>query len=36
MLKVLAGLPALDAQARTLTDAIGIKLPPLVEGAETP
>lgn len=36
MLKLLAGLPGLDAQARTLTDSIGIKLPPLVEGAETP
>jgi hypothetical protein len=36
MLKVLAGLPALDAQARALTDSIGIKLPPLVEGAEAP
>jgi hypothetical protein len=36
MLKLLAGLPGLDAQARALTDSIGIKLPPLVEGAETP
>jgi hypothetical protein len=36
MLKVLAGLPGLDAGARALTDGIGIKLPPLVEGAEAP
>jgi hypothetical protein len=36
MLKLLAGLPKLDASARALTDSIGIKLPPLVEGVEAP
>jgi hypothetical protein len=36
MLKLLNQLPGLDAGARALTDSIGIKLPPLTAGAETP